>query len=64
MRHQKTLERQMFPQGFPQGKNGGETNRGDKCVLTPFGTEPMTPEDVQRLSLDEIWEWFWNPYAE
>ena len=56
MRHQKTLEQQMFPQEFPQRKNGGETKRGDKCVLTPFGTEPMTPEDVQRLSLDEIWE--------
>lgn len=64
MRHQKTLGQQMFPQWFPHTKIGGETNRGEEYVLTQVGAEPMTPEDVKQLSLDEIWEWFGNHYAE
>ena len=54
--HQKTLEWQMFPQWFPRWKNGGETNRGEEYVLTPFGPEPMTTEKMPQPSLDEIWE--------
>ena len=61
MRHQKTSERQMFPQEFPQGKNGGETKQCDECVITPFGTEPMTPEYMLKPLLDEIWEKIGNP---
>ena len=64
MRHRKTLEQQMFPQWFPQGKNDGETNRGDKCVITQVGTEPMTPDEMPQPSLDDICEWFGSPDTE
>lgn len=28
MRHYETLNADLFPQAFPQGKNGGETKHG------------------------------------
>jgi hypothetical protein len=40
MIHQKTLEQQMFPQWFPQGKNDGETKSGLEAVQTPVGLNP------------------------
>ena len=64
MRHQKTLEQQMFPQWFPHAKIGGETNRGDKFVLTSVGIEQMTPDEMPQPLLDDIWEWFGSPDAE
>jgi hypothetical protein len=64
MRQQKTLEQQMFPQWFPQDKNGGGTNRGDKCVIAPVWTEPMTTEEKSQPLLDDIWEWFGSPDTE
>lgn len=64
MRHQKTLGQQMFPQGFPHTKIGGETNRGEEYVLTQVGAEPMTPKEKSQPSLDDIWEWFGSFDAE
>ena len=52
MRHQKTLEQQMFPQGFPHTKIGGETNKGDKCVITPVGV--LTLNDVLTIKTKNL----------
>ena len=48
----------MFPQGFPQGENGGETKSGLEAVQTPVGIEPMTPDEKSQPSLNKIWELF------
>lgn len=60
-RQNETLKRDLFPQMFPQGQKGGETNEngenGQKSVEPRLDHNP----EPQQPTLDEIWEWLGDP---
>ena len=57
MRHYETLKAGLFPQAFPQGKNGGETKHGEMLDEPQMDHNP----EPQQPALDKIWEWLGNP---
>lgn len=60
MRHYETLNADLFPQAFPQGKNGGETSLEPQMV---YDQEPQMDrnKEPKQPTLAEIWQWFGNP---